>query len=81
MNLKDKLAALRSDFEAGRFALVPSAAQIETMERATNELSASGQAARALKLDDADGNLVRLHDSSAEKSAALIQKPVLQSRI
>lgn len=71
MTLQDKLDALRSDFEAGRFPLVPTAAQIKTMERATNELTASGQAARALKkgdrapdfeLNDPDGSPASLHD-------------------
>ena len=71
MILQEKLDALRSDFEAGRFPLVPTAAQIKTMERATNELIASGQAARALKkgdrapdfeLHDPDGISVKLCD-------------------
>lgn len=71
MILQDKLDALRSDFETGRFPLVPTAAQIKTMERATNELVASGQAARALKkgdrapdfeLHDPDGIRVKLGD-------------------
>lgn len=71
MILQDKLDALRSDFEAGRFPLVPTAPQIKTMERATNELIASGQAARALKkgdrapdfeLNDPDGIPVELGD-------------------
>jgi len=71
MILQDKLDALRSDFEAGRFPLVPTAAQVATMDRATQALIASGQAQRALKkgdrapdfeLADPDGSLVRLHD-------------------
>lgn len=71
MILQDKLDALRADFEAGRFPLVPTAAQITTMERATTALIASGQAARALKkgdrapdfgLHDPDGMPVKLGD-------------------
>ncbi|TCV95125.1 peroxiredoxin-like family protein [Biostraticola tofi] len=71
MILQDKLDALRTDFEAGRFPRVPTAAQLETMDRATKELIASGQAAHALKkgdrapnfeLNDPDGSPVRLLD-------------------
>ena len=52
MTLQDRLDALKADFEAGRFPLVPAAQQIETMRRATEELIASGQAERALKAGD-----------------------------
>jgi len=52
MTLQDRLDALKADFEAGRFPLVPTAQQIETMRRATEELIASGQAERALKAGD-----------------------------
>lgn len=67
MKLQDKLDAMREDFENGRFALVPTRDQLDTMRRATQSLIDSGQAGQALKagdtapdftLDDADGNSV-----------------------
>jgi peroxiredoxin len=71
MSLQDRLDAFKTDFEAGKppYNVPPSV--IATMHRATAELVASGQAARALKagdvapsfsLDDPDGHKV----SSAE---------------
>jgi len=65
MALQDKLDAMREDFENGRFPLVPTSEQLETMQRATQSLVDGGQAGRALKagdkapvftLKDADGN-------------------------
>jgi len=65
MALQDKLDAMRDDFESGRFPLVPTSDQLETMQRATQSLIESGQAERALKagdkapafpLKDANGN-------------------------
>jgi peroxiredoxin len=67
MRLQDRLDAMRADFENGRFPLVPTREQLDTMERATLSLVESGQADRALKagdiapgftLTDADGNSV-----------------------
>ncbi|TGX49207.1 AhpC/TSA family protein [Sphingomonas gei] len=67
MKLQDKLDAMRDDFENGRFPLVPTSDQLETMQRATQSLIDSGQADDALKagdtapeftLEDADGNTV-----------------------
>jgi peroxiredoxin len=67
MKLQDKLDAMREDFENGRFPLVPTSDQLETMQRATQSLIDSGQADDALKagdtapeftLQDADGNSV-----------------------
>ena len=67
MRLQDRLDAMRADFENGRFPLVPTRDQLDTMERATRSLVESGQADRALKagdiapgftLMDADGNSV-----------------------
>ncbi len=67
MTLQDKLDAMREDFENGRFPLVPTRSQLDTMQRATQALIDTGQANVALKagdtapefmLDDADGNSV-----------------------
>lgn len=67
MKLQDKLDALRDDFENGRFALVPTQAQLDTMQRATQSLLDSRRADRALEagaeapeftLRDADGKAV-----------------------
>lgn len=74
MKLQDKLDAVRSDFENGRFPLVPTQAQLDTMQRATQSLIDSRQADNALEagdtapeagdtapevtLQDADGNTV-----------------------
>ncbi|PWV95524.1 peroxiredoxin [Hoeflea marina] len=67
MKLQDKLDAMREDFESGRFPLVPTRDQLDTMQRATRLLADSGQADCALKagdtapdfsLEDADGNSV-----------------------
>ncbi|WP_343314176.1 hypothetical protein AAIB41_03255 [Brucella sp. BE17] len=52
MKLQDKLDALRDDFENGRFALVPTQAQLDTMQRATRSLLDSRQADRALEAGD-----------------------------
>jgi len=58
---------MREDFENGRFPLVPTPGQLETMQRSTQYLVESGQAEKALKagdtapgftLEDADGNSV-----------------------
>ncbi|WP_043832707.1 peroxiredoxin-like family protein [Muricoccus aerilatus] len=52
MKLQDKLDAMRADFENGRFPLVPTRAQLDTMQRATQSLIDSRQADRALKAGD-----------------------------
>lgn len=71
MTLQARLDAFKADFEAGKPPYNVPPAVIEIMHRATNELVASGAAARALKvgdkapafsLSDAEGNTV----SSAE---------------
>ncbi|MER9651502.1 peroxiredoxin-like family protein [Mesorhizobium sp. M0199] len=68
MKLQAKLDAMREDFENGRFPLVPTRDQIDTMGRATQSLIDSRQADHALKagdkapdftLKDAEGNSVR----------------------
>src|SRR6201988_58926 len=75
MTLQAKLDAFKADFEAGKTPYNVPRSVIETMHRATEELIASGQAARAKKvgdqappfsLKDADGNIV--------SSAELLQK-------
>src|SRR5215217_3118339 len=67
MKLQAKLDAMREDFENGRFPLVPTRDQIDTMARATQSLIDSKQVAYALKagdkapdftLKDAEGNSV-----------------------
>jgi peroxiredoxin len=52
MILQDRLDALKADFEAGKFPLVPSPTDLATMARATAELIAGGQAQRAIKAGD-----------------------------
>jgi peroxiredoxin len=70
MKLQDKLDAMREDFENGRFPLVPTDVQLQTMQRATQSLIDSGQTDYALKagdtapeftLKDAEGNSVSSH--------------------
>lgn len=67
MLLQNRLDALKADFEAGRLAVKPEPAALESMRRATAELIASGQAlnakragdrAPAFALDDAEGREV-----------------------
>ena len=71
MILQDRLDALKADFEGGKFPLIPSAADLETMARATAGLIAGGQAQRAIKagdrapdfvLNDPDGRPVASRD-------------------
>ena len=75
MSLQDRLDALKADFEGGKFPLVPAREDLETMERATAALIASGQAGRAAKagdkapefvLNDAAGNPVSSRDLLAK---------------
>jgi peroxiredoxin len=53
MKLQDKLDAMREDFENGRFPLVPTRDQLNTMNRATELLIDSQQADYALEAGDA----------------------------
>jgi len=71
MALQDRLDAFKADFTGGKLAFKPTKERLELMERATNELIASGQAQRARKagdvapefsLKDADGQLVSSRD-------------------
>jgi peroxiredoxin len=50
--LQDKLDAFKADFKAGKLPRVPTKDQLSLMDRATDELIASGQARRALKAGD-----------------------------
>lgn len=52
MKLQDKLDAMREDFENGRFPLVPTNAQLDTMQRATQSLIDTRQAESALAAGD-----------------------------
>jgi peroxiredoxin len=52
MKLQDRLDAMREDFENGRFPLVPTQAQLDTMSRATQSLIDSRQAEKALEAGD-----------------------------
>jgi peroxiredoxin len=69
--LQEKLDALKADFVAGRFPLVPTGEQLALMDRATDELVLSGQVQRALHsgdrapeftLNDPDGKPVSSKD-------------------
>jgi peroxiredoxin len=71
MALQDRLDALKSDFEAGRFPLKPTKEALDAMHRGTEELIASAQAQRARKAGDVmpeftlldfDGKLISSRD-------------------
>jgi peroxiredoxin len=75
MSLQAKLDAFKADFEAGKPPYNVPRSVIDTMHRATDELIASGAAARALKagasapdfvLNDADGTAVASADLLAQ---------------
>jgi peroxiredoxin len=75
MSLQAKLDAFKADFEAGKPPYNVPESVIETMHRATNELIASGAAAKALKagdrapsfvLNDPDGRPVSAADLLSE---------------
>jgi peroxiredoxin len=75
MSLQAKLDAFKADFEAGKPPYNVPSSVIETMHRATNELIASGAAAKALKagdrtpsfvLNDPDGRPVSAADLLSE---------------
>ena len=52
MKLQDKLDAMREDFENGRFPLVPTQTQLDTIQRTTRSLIDSRQAEQALEAGD-----------------------------
>lgn len=67
MKLQDKLDAMRDDFENGKFPLIPTRQQLDTMQRATQSLIDSRQVEKAMQagdtapeftLRDSDGNIV-----------------------
>ncbi|MGJ3647842.1 peroxiredoxin-like family protein [Sphingomonas sp. GlSt437] len=75
MTLQAKLDAFKADFRAGKPPYNVPSSVIETMDRATNDLIASGAAARALKAGDVapaftlpapDGTLVSSRDLLAQ---------------
>jgi peroxiredoxin len=76
MRLQDQLDTMREDFENGRFPLVPTPGQLDTMHRATQSLIDSQQADYALgagdaapefTLEDADGRTVSSRDLLARR--------------
>jgi peroxiredoxin len=75
MILQDRLDALKADFEAGKFPLVPAQGDLETMARATAALIASGQAQRAIQAGDrAPEFVLNDPDGKAVSSRELLAK-------
>jgi peroxiredoxin len=75
MSLQDKLDAFRADFKAGKPPFNAPAEIHSVMERATAELIASGQAARAIKAGDrAPYFNLKDQDGNDVSSAALLVK-------
>jgi peroxiredoxin len=70
MSLQAKLDAFKADFEAGKPPYNVPASVIETMHRATDELIASGVAAKALKAGDRAPSFV-LNDPDGRPVAAV----------
>jgi peroxiredoxin len=70
MSLQAKLDAFKADFEAGKPPYNVPESVIETMHRATNELIASGAAAKALKAGDRAPSFV-LNDPDGRPVAAV----------
>jgi peroxiredoxin len=75
MTLQDRLDRLKADFEGGKFPLIPTHAELETMSCATAALVASGQAQRTIQagdkapefvLNDAEGKPVSSRDLLAK---------------
>lgn len=75
MSLQAKLDAFKADFEAGRPPYSVPPAVVETMHRATQELIASGAAARALQVGDkAPSFVLKDADGNTVSSPALLEK-------
>ena len=75
MKLQDKLDAMREDFENGRFPLVPTRDQLDTMNRATQSLIDSRQAEKALQAGDtAPEFTLRDADGGSVSSRALLAR-------
>ena len=74
MSLQAKLDAFKADFEAGKPPYNVPASVIETMHRATNELVASGAAAKALRAGDRAPSFV-LNDPDGSPSPPPTSSP------
>jgi peroxiredoxin len=75
MSLQDKLDAIKADFKAGKPPYFAPPEIHPVMERATAELVASGQAARAIKAGDrAPSFALKDQDGNAVSSAALLTR-------
>lgn len=73
--LQDRLDAMRDDFENGRFPLVPTREQLDTMERATRSLIDSGQAEQTLKAGDRAPNFnLASSDGAKVDSLAVLER-------
>jgi peroxiredoxin len=79
MKLQARLDAMREDFENGGFPLVPTRAQLETMQRATQSLIDSRQADDALKAGDtaADFTLQDANGDTVSSRALLARGPLV----
>jgi peroxiredoxin len=79
MKLQDKLDAMREDFENGRFPLVPTRDQLDTMQSATQSLIDNGQADDALKAGDTapDFTLEDANGNSVSSRALLTRGPLI----
>ncbi len=79
MKLQARLDAMREDFENGRFPLVPTPGQLDTMQRATQALIDSRQADDALEAGDTAPEFT-LQDANGEivsSRALLAQGPLV----
>ncbi len=75
MSLQDKLDAFKADFEAGKPPYSVPRSVIDTMHRATAELTASGAAERALKAgDQAPEFILKDPEGQTVSSAELLQQ-------
>jgi len=75
MKLQDKLNAMREDFENGRFPLVPTQTQLDTIQRTTRSLIDSRQAEQALEAGDtAPEFTLRNADGDAVSSRKLLSQ-------
>ena len=82
MSLQAKLDAFKADFEAGKPPYNVPASVIETMHRATNELIASGAAAKALKAGDrAPSFVLNDPDGRPVSAAGLLVRGTTRSQL
>ena len=75
MALQDRLDAFKSDFVSGRLPFKPSLDRLARMQRATDELIASGQAQRAKKAGDTAPDFIQVTDSEGSASNCFSQRP------